>query len=228
MSESPSCAELAQRVRELESRIEDQRTTETRLRGEIAWRRLLIDESRDAIVVLDRGAKVYEANRRFAEMLGYTCREVLHLHVWDWDAVHSREEILGLAEAVDEKGHCFETRMRRKDGSFVDVELCNNGAYVGPDKLIFCVCRDISERKRQQREKEELIRSLRESASEIKTLRGILPLCSICKKIRDDDGYWEQVDIYLTRHSSALFSHGLCPDCFRSHYPQEFGERSPG
>ena len=74
MSESPSCAELAQRVRELESRIEDQRTTETRLRGEIAWRRLLIDESRDAIVVLDRGAKVYEANRRFAEMLGYTCR----------------------------------------------------------------------------------------------------------------------------------------------------------
>lgn len=56
--------------------------------------------------------------------------------------------------------------------------------------------------------------------SEIKILRGILPLCSFCKKIRDDKGYWEQVDIYLRKYSEANISHSLCPECTRKHYPE--------
>ena len=60
---------------------------------------------------------------------------------------------------------------------------------------------------------------------ETKTLRGILPLCSFCKKIRDDKGYWEQVDVYIHKHSQADISHGICPDCARKLYPDLFEEK---
>ena len=63
------------------------------------------------------------------------------------------------------------------------------------------------------------LRLLREASKEIKTLRGILPFCSFCKKIRDDKGYWEQVDIYIEKYSHADVTHGVCPDCMRRYYP---------
>ncbi len=60
---------------------------------------------------------------------------------------------------------------------------------------------------------------LRQLLSEIKTLRGILPLCSHCKNIRDDKGYWEQVDVYIDQHTEADISHSICPKCASEHYP---------
>jgi hypothetical protein len=66
------------------------------------------------------------------------------------------------------------------------------------------------------------IAKLIKAMSEIKRLRGILPFCSFCKKIRDDRGYWEKVDIYIHKHSGADISHGICPECLEQHYPEEF------
>ena len=60
---------------------------------------------------------------------------------------------------------------------------------------------------------------LREHESEIKRLRGMLPICSSCKKIRDDKGYWNQIEVYIKEHSDAEFSHGICPDCIKKLYP---------
>jgi hypothetical protein len=60
---------------------------------------------------------------------------------------------------------------------------------------------------------------LEKAQNEIKTLRGIIPICGSCKKIRDDDGYWEQVDRYVSKHSEALFSHSICPECAKQYYP---------
>jgi len=62
-------------------------------------------------------------------------------------------------------------------------------------------------------------KELKEALDEIKTLRGILPICASCKKIRDDKGYWQQIESYISRHSEALFSHGICPECVRKLYP---------
>lgn len=220
MSREPTYEELQKRVLELE-RVEIQlKRTELLLTDEIYWRRLLIDESRDAIVILDQEAKVYEANKRFAEMIGYSMEEVQKLHAWEWDAYFKKEEVLELIKAVDETGHHFETQHRRKDGKIIDVELSNNGAIYRGKKLIFCICRDISDRKKAEKEREELIRRLETSLSEIKALRGILPLCSFCKKIRDDKGYWEQVDIYINKHSEADISHSICPECLKKHFPE--------
>ena len=81
---------------------------------------------------------------------------------------------------------------------------------------------EIEERKRTEKEREKLINELQEAINEIKTLRGILPLCSFCKKIRDDKGYWEQVDVYIDKYSEADISHGICPECLKKHYPEEY------
>jgi FixJ family two-component response regulator len=67
--------------------------------------------------------------------------------------------------------------------------------------------------KKAEIEKENLIIQLQEALRNIKTLSGLLPICSACKKIRDDHGYWKQLESYISEHSDALFSHGYCPEC---------------
>jgi hypothetical protein len=76
------------------------------------------------------------------------------------------------------------------------------------------------ERKQAERENERLISDLQTALSEVKKLSGFLPICSSCKKIRDDKGYWSEVERYIGEHSEAQFSHGICPDCMRKLYPQ--------
>lgn len=71
------------------------------------------------------------------------------------------------------------------------------------------------------------IEELREALDHIKTLQGILPICSFCKKIRGDQGYWTQVESYISKHTDARFSHGICPECLKQHYP-EFVMNSKG
>lgn len=77
---------------------------------------------------------------------------------------------------------------------------------------------EIFEREKIENERLKLIAELQEALSELKALRGILPMCSFCKKIRDDEGYWNQVEVYIAEHSEADFSHGICPVCVEKHY----------
>ncbi len=60
---------------------------------------------------------------------------------------------------------------------------------------------------------------LQEALRTVKTLSGLIPICCSCKRIRDDEGYWDQVESYITKHSGAQFSHGICPECVRTYYP---------
>lgn len=73
--------------------------------------------------------------------------------------------------------------------------------------------RDISERRRAEEEREKLIGELRDALMNVKKLRGLLPICASCKKIRDDKGYWHQVETYMKDHAEVEFSHGICPEC---------------
>ncbi len=79
---------------------------------------------------------------------------------------------------------------------------------------------EITERKRIEAEREHLIKELQDTLATVRQLEGILPICSFCKKVRDDKGYWDQVDAYISRNSEAKFSHGICPECFAKHYPE--------
>jgi PAS domain S-box-containing protein len=83
------------------------------------------------------------------------------------------------------------------------------GAIVG----IVGLSRDITSRKQHEMDRENLIRQIQDSLQNIKTLRGLIPICSSCKKIRDDEGYWHMVEEYVGKHSQAEFSHGICPEC---------------
>ena len=78
---------------------------------------------------------------------------------------------------------------------------------------------DITYRKKIEEERDKLFKSLQKSLSEIKKLSGMLPICASCKKIRDDEGYWRQIESYIKDHSEAEFSHSLCPDCAKKLYP---------
>ncbi len=225
MNIKPNREELEQEIQRLRYAERERQRMETLLREEIARWRTLIEQSRDGIVVLDQEGKVYEANSQFARMLGYTLRGVHDLHVWDWEALSSKDEILVMIAEIDPKGAHFETRHRCRDGTIIDVELSNNGAVYCGEKLIFCICRDITERKRAEKERLDLINRLQDALAEIKSLRGILPICSNCKKIRNDRGSWEQIEVYIRGHSEAEFSHGLCPECMKKLYP-EFSEPS--
>ena len=143
--------------------ITERKRAEQALKEEAIRRRILVEQSRDGIVIIDPNGKVYESNLRFAEMLGYPLAEVLDLYVWDWDTQWSREQLLGMIAEVDETGDHFETQHRRKDGTFLDVEISTNGAICGGRKLIFCVCRDITVRKqveKEQKEQESLYRNI--------------------------------------------------------------------
>ncbi len=138
--------------------ITERKKVEEQLANEEVRRRILIEQSRDGIVILDQNGKVYDANQRFARMLGYKMEEMRQLHVFDWEFLYPRERVVEMLSTVDEKGDHFETRHRRKDGTICDVEISTNGAVFAGQKLIFCVCRDITERKRMEkalRESEE-------------------------------------------------------------------------
>jgi PAS domain S-box-containing protein len=86
------------------------------------------------------------------------------------------------------------------------------------------VLEDISERNQAERERERLIEELQSALSKVKMLSGILPICASCKRIRDDKEGWYQLESYITTHSEAMFSHGLCPECLR--YYEQLPENS--
>ncbi|MCK9356361.1 MAG: PAS domain S-box protein [Dehalococcoidia bacterium] len=143
--------------------ITERKRAEQALADELTRRRILVEQSRDGIVVLDQDGRAVETNRRFAEMLGYTPEEVLQLHVRDWDVPTPPDRLQEMIRTVDESGDHFETQHRRKDGTVYDVEISTNAAVFSGRKLIFCVCRDITKRKRAEqalRESELRFRAL--------------------------------------------------------------------
>jgi PAS domain S-box-containing protein len=89
----------------------------------------------------------------------------------------------------------------------------------GQVTAVMGVSRDITNQKWLEDDKQKLLNRLQEALAEVKTLSGLLPICSVCKKIRDDKGYWQQVENYIQNYTDAKFTHGVCPDCFPKLYP---------
>ena len=80
------------------------------------------------------------------------------------------------------------------------------------------------QRKIAEDKREEAIREREKALDDIKILHGLIPICSSCKKIRDDKGYWSQLEVYIKNHSEADFSHGICPECAKRLYPELYGK----
>ena len=135
-----------------------------------------------------------------------------------------KSEVVAIVKQAlaDDKPFDLEYRIRHKDGGIKYVRehgrpiksFSKEHVYI--DGIIF----DDTERKRLEEEKGNLIIDLQNALSEVKKLSGFLPICSTCKKIRDDKGYWNEVERYIGQHSEAEFSHSICPDCMRKLYPE--------
>jgi PAS domain S-box-containing protein len=111
---------------------------------------------------------------------------------------------------------------RKKNGEPLELESSSRiiedgeGNFLGIEGIL----RDVTERKRFEAEREKFILKLREALAEVRTLSGMLPICSSCKKIRDDKGYWSQIESYISKRSGAEFSHGICPECEKKAYAE--------
>jgi integral membrane sensor domain MASE1 len=90
--------------------------------------------------------------------------------------------------------------------------------------MIMALATVVSEHRRAEAGQETLILDLQEALKRIKTLKGLLPICAACKKIRDDTGYWSHIESYISQHSEAEFTHGICPSCAKKLYPEAYGK----
>ncbi len=129
----------------------------------------------------------------------------------------------------------FEWTNIREDGTVFPSFITLSAMHTGDKNLVLEVCRDLTELKDAESRREQLICKLKDTTakkerivielqqalSKIKVLKGLLPICSSCKKIRDDKGYWKNLESYIENHSDAVFSHGLCPDCLEKLYGDE-------
>nr|MDJ0784312.1 hypothetical protein [Desulfosarcinaceae bacterium] len=100
-----------------------------------------------------------------------------------------------------------------------EVEIFCGPIRVKGEILLSAIVHDVSDRLQIEKEREALIQELQRALKEIKSLQGIIPICSSCKNIRNDAGAWSQLEEYLSEHSDAEFSHGLCPQCAKTLYP---------
>jgi len=117
----------------------------------------------------------------------------------------------------------YESERLTKQGEKIDVSLTLSPIKDAAGNVmgVSSIERDITIVKREEEERLKLIEELTEALRNIKTLRGLLPICASCKKIRDDRGYWQKVESYIAEHTNAAFTHGLCPDCLDKLYPEK-------
>ncbi|MEG4115137.1 MULTISPECIES: PAS domain S-box protein [unclassified Microcoleus] len=154
--------------------ISDRKKAELALEQELLRSKTFFNTSLDGVVVMNWVGKVVEASPSFAQMLGYTLEETLNLSVFDWDAEWTREE-LQLMLQREEVIPLFETRHRRQDGSVYDVEISWNRVELQDEMMNFCICRDISDRKRNEAERQQAEQALRESETRFQAFMNHSP-----------------------------------------------------
>jgi PAS domain S-box-containing protein len=171
---------------------------------------------------------ILDANASLVEMLGYPAEDLL-LNVNAADLYAQPEDFRLWHQAMERDGvvRGFETQLRCYNGSLCWVQDCAKAIRDPYTQEVFFEgsLQDISDRKKAEQEREQLISELQEALAKVKTLSGLLPVCASCKKIRDDEGYWNPMEVFIQGHSDAEFTHSFCPDCMKQLYPEVFEER---
>ena len=177
------------------------------------------------IAVVDCEAGFLQANSLFQQMIGYSEAELLQQNAFgftppqDWDKTRPLFEGLRSGEI---ESCSVEMRFVRRDGSIIWMDVWATPLFdnAGRIEALLGVFVDATQRRRHVAERERLIAELSQALMTVKTLSGLVPICSSCKKVRDDRGFWNQLEEYLGRHSDARLSHGLCPDCAEEICPE--------
>lgn len=183
----------------------------------------VVSNSNDAVTVQDLEGNILAWNRGAERIYGYTEVEAMDMNIITIIPKSKQEEAsafldqLKSGEVVDS----FESQRVAKDGKIRDVWLTVTKLVDDSGNVVSIATteRDITEKKQLQIKMEQTIADLKKALAEVKTLKGFLPICASCKNIRDDKGYWNQIEAYIRDHTEVEFSHGLCPDCAKKLYP---------
>jgi PAS domain S-box-containing protein len=193
--------------------------------------RMLFERVGDAIFILEaegeKAGQIVVANQVAAEMHGYAVDELLALNIMALDTPDAAQEAPGRIQRLL-KGDWIRAEImhRKKDGTIFPVEISAGLVEIGNHQYILALDRDITERKRAEEEREKLILALQDALAKVKTLKGLLPICAWCKKIRNDKGYWTKVETYIGEHSDVSFTHGICPECLKKESPETYDAES--
>jgi PAS domain S-box-containing protein len=201
-----------------------QETVNAMLEAQETKFRLLAENAEDVIWTSDLQGRLTYISPAVLAQRGYQPEELLAVSYQDRAAkakgVEPMQRLLdrakGLAPGAQPfKGEWMVVELPKKDGSMIHAEIRLRLIWEADGRLVGFqgVTRNITERVRMEAERETLIRDLQQALAEVKNLEGMLPICGHCKKIRDDRGYWNQLETYITAHTEATFTHGVCPDC---------------
>ncbi|MDA8134676.1 MAG: PAS domain S-box protein [Desulfobacteraceae bacterium] len=175
----------------------------------------LIDESTDPIFSFYRDGTYRYVNNAFALGVGKKADDIIHRKIWDVFEKDEADKRFAIVKKVfaDGKIQEIEVRVPLPSGDtyyLTTVKPIFNDSEV---ETVICISKNITNRKLAEIELKKEHDKLLQALKEIKTLSGLLPICASCKKIRDDKGYWNQIESYISRNSEANFSHGICPEC---------------
>lgn len=193
--------------------------------------RALIEQVSDAITILEPDGMIRYISPQIERILGYAPEDIEKTSIFDLVHPDDRAQIAADVAAWPSAPHeapgsrPARFRARHKDGSWRHIE--GTGRISFDDSVVRGVVgsvRDVSERVAVEVERERLIAELTEALAQVRTLHGLLPICSACKRVRDDKGYWTQIESYLSQHSQTEFSHGICPSCAKHLYPEYFAD----
>ncbi len=182
----------------------------------------------DCLCLLGFDGYFTKLNPAWERTLGYTRAELMTRPFIDFVHPDDRERTLAQNRMVRAGGQAlgFENRYIHKDGS--TRWFLWNATPVSDEHTIYSVARDITERKRLEVEREALVAQLKTTLAEVQQLRSIVPICSYCKNIRDDQNYWRTVESYFAQHTGSKFSHGICPECMANEIDPQFGRTGSG
>lgn len=194
----------------------DRKRAEAALEKELLHSKTLFNTSIDGVVVVNRQGNVVQASPSFAQMLGYTLEETLQLNLTDWDAQWTKEEL----ETIRENNvipPLFETRHRRRDGSIYDVEISWNRVKLEGEILDFCICRDISDRKRAELERQQAETELRLSAEILRIFYESSPLMQGVVELSEDDIF------HVSQNPATLEFFGTTAEALTGKWASELG-----
>ena len=201
------------------------KTLEKRLAEALNFTKAVLATSPVGIGTFDSGGAIITANESLLAIMGFSSKDGPTPNLKEiTELIHS--ELFNAAMKVLQTGTTtrseFQAISPLQGEMWLDCRL--NTFDSGNDRNLLLIVNDITERKKAEIEREDLVKELQEALAQVKRLSGLLPICSLCKKIRDDKGYWQEVESYVDEHSEAQFSHSICPDCYRKHYPDLWKE----
>ncbi len=196
----------------------------------------LVENSQDLICTHDLTGRLLSVNPLPARLLGYNVEELLRMPMQALLAPEVQNQFDAYLERIRKNGtDSGLLLLLTRSGERRIWEYHNTLRTEGlPAPLVRGMAHDITERYRAElglrklaAEREELITKLQAALDKVKLLSGLLSTCAYCKKIRDADGVWQPLERYISEHSEASFSHGICPDCIHKLYPEGYGPDSP-